>query len=86
MDESFQHRAHRLLGPRVPARLDYSMLTATLTAQASASEAARAQAKAAPPAEPIGEILLGGSGWREAVSAQRGCFNRAEVKRRRKEP
>ena len=83
MDESFQLRAHRLLAGRQSARLDFSMLTATLSAQACASAAARAQARAAPPAEPIGEIVLAGSCWREAVSAQRGCFNRAEVKRRR---
>ena len=83
MDESFQLRAHRLLDGSQPARLDFPMLTAALSAQASASAAARAQARAAPPAEPIGEIVLAGSGWREAVSAQRGCFNRAEVKRRR---
>jgi hypothetical protein len=86
MDETFQLRARRLLGKREPAPLDFALLTASLAAQAAASEAARAQARAAPPAvpaEPIGEIVLAGSAWREAVCAQRGCFNRAEVKRRR---
>jgi len=83
MDESFHLRAARLLDGSEPARLDYGMLRATLAAQAAASEAARAQARAAPPpAEPIGEILLAGSAWKEAASAQRGCFNRAEVRRR----
>jgi hypothetical protein len=83
MDESFQLRARRLLERAKPAPLDYSLLTASLAAQAAASAAARAQARAAPPpAEPIGEIVLGGSDWKEAVSAQRGCFNRAEVRRR----
>jgi hypothetical protein len=82
MDKSFQLRARRLLDGRDPAPLDFSMLTASLSAQAGASAAARAQARAAPPAEPIGEIVLGGTGWREAVCAQRGCFNRAEARRR----
>jgi hypothetical protein len=91
MDESFQLRARRLLGERKQAQLDFSMLRATLAAQAAASEAARAQARAgatpAPtPADPLGEIVLGGPAWDQAASAQRGCFNRAEVKRRRNEP
>ena len=91
MDESFQLRAKRLLGKSAPAALDFSLLSATLSAQAAASEAARAQARAgaaaAPaPAEPLGEIVLGGPEWSQAASAQRGCFNRAEVKRRRNEP
>jgi hypothetical protein len=91
MDESFQLRARRLLGKREPAPLDFSLLTATLTAQAAASEAARAQARAgacaAPaPADPLGEIVLGGPERTEAASAQRGCFNRAEVRRRRNTP
>ena len=87
MDESFQLRARRLLGKREPAPLDFSVLTATLAAQASASDAARAQARAAAPApapaDPLGEIVLGGPERIEAASAQRGCFNRAEVRRRR---
>jgi hypothetical protein len=83
MDETFQLRARRLREGSEPAPLDYSLLTASLAAQAAASGAARAQARAAPPpAEPIGEIVLAGSAWKEAVSAQRGCFNRAEVRRR----
>jgi hypothetical protein len=91
MDESFQLRARRLLGKREPAQLDFSLLSATLAAQAAASAAGRAQARAsasaAPePADPLGEIVLGGPERAEAASAQRGCFNRAEVKRRRNEP
>ena len=91
MDESFQLRARRLLGKREPAPLEFSVLSATLAAQAAASEAARAQARAgaaaAPaPADPLGEIVLGGPEWNEAASAQRGCFNRAEVRRRRNDP
>jgi len=88
MDESFQLRARRLLGKREPAPLDFSVLTATLAAQASASDAARAQARAAAasapaPDDPLGEIVLGGPERNEAASAQQGCFNRAEVRRRR---
>jgi hypothetical protein len=90
MDESFQLRARRLLGKREPAPLDFSILTATLAAQAATSAAARAQARAGAatpaPADPLGELVLGGPDWAEAASAQRGCFNRAEVKRRRNEP
>jgi hypothetical protein len=45
---------------------------------------ARACAVSAPaPADPLGEIVLGGPARAEAASAQRGCFNRAEVRRRR---
>ena len=91
MDESFQLRAKRLLGKNEAAALDFSVLTATLAAQAAASETARAQARAcaaaAPaPADPLGEIVLGGPERAEAASAQRGCFNRAEVRRRRNDP
>ena len=90
MDESFQLRARRLLGRQQAARLDYSMLTASLAAQAAASAAAQAQARAGlsvnGPAEPLGEIVLAGSEWREAASAQRGCFNRSAVKHRLNQP
>ena len=91
MDESFQLRAKRLLGKSEPAQLDYSLLSATVAAQAAASAAARAQARASAsstpaPADPLGEIVLGGPARDEAVSAQRGCFNRAESRRRRNEP
>ena len=90
MDESFQLRARRLLGKREPAQLDFSLLSATLSAQAKASAAARAQARSATvapaPADPLGEIVLGGPERTEAASAQQGCFNRAEVRRRRNTP
>ena len=92
MDESFQLRAKRMLGPRQPAALDYDMLTAPLLSQPANTPAARAQnqfdraaaADAAP--EMLAETLLGGPEWQEAATAQRGCFNRAEVKRRRNLP
>ena len=90
MDDSFQLRAKRLPGDERPAALDFSVLSACLVAQQAASPAARAQAiapsagAAAAGIEPIEEILLCGPDWRRAASAQTGCFNRAEVKRRSK--
>ena len=92
MDESFQLRAKRMLGPRHQAPLDYDILSATLIAQQVESPAARAQGRfdraAAARAEPelLAETVLAGPEWQEAASARRGCFNRAEVKRRGKEP
>jgi hypothetical protein len=87
MDESFQLRAKRLLNGRQPAPLDHDMLSAALAAQQSASPAACAQARAANGhspnvgADPLTEILLAGSDWREAAEVQHGCFNRAEAGR-----
>jgi hypothetical protein len=92
MDESFQLRAKRLNGSPQPAALDFGMLSAGLIAQQAATPAARAQAmfdrNIAPPpeAEPLVETLLAGPQWRQAASAQRFCFNRAEVKRRHNAP
>jgi hypothetical protein len=92
MDESFQLRARRLLAKSRPAALDFPALRAVLAAQQAASPAARAQAVAPQPAQapaaadPLAEIVLAGPGWRQAASAQKGCFNRAEVKRRGNEP
>lgn len=92
MDESFQFRAKRLTGPAQPAPLDFDLLSAGLIAQQAATPAARALAafdrNIAPPpeAEPLVETLLAGPQWRQAASAQRFCFNRAEVKRRHNVP
>jgi hypothetical protein len=92
MDETFQLRARRMLGPGQPAALDYDVLTATLISQQAKTPAARAQSQydraAAADATPemLAETLLGGPEWQEAATAQRGCFNRAEVKRRRNSP
>lgn len=88
MDESFQLRARRLLGGREPAALDFSVLAASLVSQQAASPAARAQARrraaaSAAQGHPLTEILLCGPDWQSAACAQQGCFNRAEVKRRR---
>lgn len=92
MDETFQLRARRMLGPRQQASLDYDVLSAALSAQQASTPAARAQSRfdraAAADAEPeiLAATLLGGPEWRDAAAAQRGCFNRAEVKRRRNSP
>ena len=92
MDETFQLRAKRMLGARQPAALDFDVLTATLISQQAKSPAARAQNRfdraALADAEPemIAETVLGGPEWQEAATAQRGCFNRAEMKRRRNSP
>ena len=79
MDLSFFRRAEQRFASRAPAHLDFGMLVATLRSQREAAPAA--SARAAAPAErfadPIAEILLAGPAWREAVAAQRGCFNPA---------
>jgi hypothetical protein len=79
MDLSFFRRAEQRFASRAPARLDFGMLVATLRSQRDSVPAAgdRAAAPGARIADPIAEILLAGPGWREAVAAQRGCFNPA---------
>ena len=81
MDLSFFRRAEQRFASRAPARLDFGMLVATLRTQRDSAPAATAgtedEAPAASFADPIAEILLAGPGWREAVAAQRGCFNPA---------
>ena len=88
MDVAFLLRAQRLLSERQPARLDHAMLLAALAAQQSASQAARARRLALEPPrhgcddDPLIELVLAGPEWRRAACAQRGCFNRAESRRR----
>jgi hypothetical protein len=91
MDETFQLRARRLLGKRQAIALDYSMLTAALAAQRAACARPHAPERADGCPAPVGgdpltEIVLAGPDWQGAASAQRGCFNRAEVERRRNDP
>ena len=92
MDETFQLRAKRMLGPRQPAPLDYELLSAALTAQQAESPAARAQlrfdraAAAGSGPDLLTETVLAGPAWQEAATARHGCFNHAEVKRRRDLP
>jgi hypothetical protein len=86
MDLSFFRRAERVFARRSAAPLDYRVLVATLEALQSASPAARSVRLArettdlAPSHDPLVELLLGGSAWRDAVGTQRGCFNRGQVK------
>jgi len=88
MDLVFLMRARRLLTERQPARLDHSVLIATLAAQQSATAAARAQSRGngrrtcAIEDDPLIELLLAGPKWKEAASVQRGCFDRTESRRR----
>jgi hypothetical protein len=79
MDLSFFRRAEQRFASRAPAGLDFGMLVATLRAQRDSTPAAsvRPPEPEASFADPIAEILLAGPGWREAVAAQRGCFNPA---------
>jgi hypothetical protein len=76
MDLSFFRRAEQRFASRTPARLDFGMLVAALRTQRDAAPESPAR-RAAPAhfADPIAEILLAGPAWREAVAAQRGCFN-----------
>ncbi len=81
MDLSFFRRAEQRFSSRAPARLDFGMLVATLRTRHAAGPASSLRADASIPApsfcDPIAEILLAGPAWREAVAAQRGCFNPA---------
>jgi hypothetical protein len=85
MDLSFFRRAQMRFASGSPARLDYGVLVATLEAMQSASAAARAvrglsaEGAAAPRQDALVELLIGGSGWRDALTAQGGCFNRAQA-------
>ncbi len=89
MDLSFFRRAQMRFAAGAPARLDYRVLIATLEAMQSASPAARAvrgfggERAEAPRQDALVELLLGGSGWREALIAQDGCFNAAQAVRTR---
>ena len=83
MDLSFFRRAEQRFASRTPARLDFGMFVAALRSQREARPAAAAGIAAAPSgrlADPLVEILLAGPCWREAVAAQRGCFNAAFVR------
>ena len=89
MDLSFFRRSQSSFASRAPARLDYGVLVATLDAMQSASAAARSvrglgtPGAATPRQDPLVELLLGGPGWREALTAQGGCFNQAQAARYR---
>jgi hypothetical protein len=85
MDLSFFRRAQMRFAGGSPARLDYGVLVATLEAVQSTSAAARAvrgfsgEGNTAPRQDALVELLLGGPGWRDALIAQGGCFNRGRA-------
>ncbi len=67
------------------APLDHAVLLAALAAARAAGIAAKTGQGAGAAAieeEPITEILLAGPDWRQALTAQRGSFNRDEAERR----
>ena len=87
MDLSFFQRRQASFAGRSAARLDYGVLVASLDAMQAASAAARAlrnvacEPGALPGTNPLVEIVLGGAQWREAITAQCGCFNPAQAQR-----
>jgi hypothetical protein len=85
MDMAFLYRAERMLAQGQPARIDHSILVATLAAQ-RAHVKIEDEGRPLPTAslaadEPLVELLLGGPARRQALSAQQGCFSRAEAGR-----
>jgi hypothetical protein len=87
MDMAFLRRAERILEEREPARLEYSLLVAALSAQQTTLVTVRSRQAALPRRaagedDPLTELLLAGPRWREAAIRQCGCFSRAEAGRR----
>ena len=86
MDMTFMRRSERMLVQDRPARLDHALLLAALAAQphpeSPTGTRIRMQRVEGRGEEALVELVLGGPRWREAVSAQRGCFSRAEAGRR----
>ena len=85
MDLSFVRSAQMRFARGAAACLDYRVLVATLAAAQSTTAAARAvrgtwtTGEAPPQQHVLVELLLGGPHWRDAVIAQRGCFNPAQA-------
>jgi hypothetical protein len=81
MDLSFLQRHQATFTGSSAARLDYGVVIASLDAMQAASPSARALRSSSPEppcgpgAHPLVELVLGGSNWREAISARCGCFN-----------
>jgi hypothetical protein len=74
---------------RSAARVEYRVLVATLEAMQTVSAAARAEVTAngrgadpGPGHDPLVELVLGGSAWRDAIVAQGGCFHAAHARNR----
>ncbi len=88
MDMGFLRRAERMLARDRVAQLDHEMLVTTLATRRQV-EALIVQPSPAEPdsvEDPLVELLLAGPDWRRALSAQRGCFSRAEAGRRVNDP
>jgi hypothetical protein len=89
MDLNFFRRGRTGFAGSAPARLDYGMLVATLAAIQSATATARAEHRCAVAGLParrdaLLDLILGGSGWREAIALQGGSFNPGAAMRLRK--
>ena len=88
MDQAFFLRAKRILDQRQPARLEHDMLVTMLNAQRAACPTVAALRRGSDKAVAEGEsgaltaLILADDGWRNAVSLQGGCFNRAVSARR----
>jgi len=90
MDMGFLRRAERLLAREQVARIDHEMLIAALATrrhvEAGNLGMSPVESSAEPVEEPLVELLLAGPDWRRALSAQCGCFSRAEAGRRVNDP
>jgi hypothetical protein len=86
MDLTFFRRAQQGFASRSAARLDYSVLIASLAALQSSTAAARAlrgcggEGGASFGRDPTVELILGGPGWRQAIEAQGGSFHRVQAR------
>jgi hypothetical protein len=88
MDLGFFINRERLVR-RSAARVEYRVLVATLEAMQTATASARAEVVAngqgSDPGvgqDPLVELVLGGSAWRDAIVAQGGCFHAAHARNR----
>lgn len=82
----FLRRAERLLARDRAARFDHEMLVAALATRRHVEACSVAPPADEPVEEPLVELLLAGPDWRRALSAQCGCFSRAEAGRRVNDP
>lgn len=87
MDMAFLQRASRMLERSESAPLDHRLLLAALAlrtprpGERGPRQGGSERVQAADE-DPLVELLLAGPAWRQAQSAQRGCFSRAEAGRR----
>lgn len=74
MDPGFFHRGDRVPANWLPARLDYSVLVATLGALQCSAQIRSTFCTSEQ--DPLVELLTAGPGWRDAIPLQAGSFNR----------